>query len=229
MPLCVCGLVCFSFLRSCSRLLRLLLLLNDRRCEGQTDVARRATYSRSGNNKGKKGRSTKYCEIIHHPCLSKQQHEFTMQFLQLIVLIISFLYGPTEATLLNRRSCSNQNDSCGVRKVHVHLDQDTGCETKCVRKRKVIAMLLDGWACGKCPPQECFNTREELQQAVDRVLSDPLSAGPIFADTYGWPMGKWCFTDNIQDMSWLFANADLQYRLVRLGYIQCDRHVVHVF
>ncbi len=38
----------------------------------------------------------------------------------------------------------------------------------------------------------------KLQEAVNHTMCDPLSAKATYADIYGWPMGKWCFTTKCQ-------------------------------
>lgn len=51
----------------------------------------------------------------------------------------------------------------------------------------------------------CFQNRDELTKAVNEYLQDN-STNTTVAQTYGWPIGKWCVS-NVTDLSRLFLNA----------------------
>ena len=56
------------------------------------------------------------------------------------------------------------------------------------------------------PTQTCFNTNQELSDAVDAYIADN-SASSATAVTYGWPIGTWCVS-YITDMFGLFRDKD---------------------
>ena len=56
------------------------------------------------------------------------------------------------------------------------------------------------------PAQTCFNTNQELSDAVDAYIADN-SASSTTAITYGWPIGTWCVS-YITDMFGLFRDKD---------------------
>ena len=53
----------------------------------------------------------------------------------------------------------------------------------------------------------CFETKEDLQSAVDYCASPTTQNDPdcnAVKLTYGWPMGTWCFEDTVTSMYALF-------------------------
>ena len=56
------------------------------------------------------------------------------------------------------------------------------------------------------PTQTCFNTNQELYDAVDAYIADN-SASSATAITYGWPIGTWCVS-YITEMFGLFRDKD---------------------
>jgi surface protein len=54
------------------------------------------------------------------------------------------------------------------------------------------------------PPTKCFETTNELRQAVDNFMLDDDAVTTQLEETYGLPMGTWCVSD-IQDFSELFS------------------------
>jgi surface protein len=97
---------------------------------------------------------------------------------------------------------------CGFLQIRVKRGRGVNCEEKCVFLWKLHA-ISEGWSCGTC--LQCFNTKLELKEAVNHTMCDPVSAKAKYADSYGWPMGKWCFTANVKDMSSLFAKTVANY------------------
>jgi surface protein len=54
------------------------------------------------------------------------------------------------------------------------------------------------------PPPKCFETTEELRQAVDKFMLDSEEAKAQLAASYGQPIGTLCFSQGITDFSSLF-------------------------
>ncbi|CAB9526175.1 Mycoplasma protein of unknown function, DUF285 [Seminavis robusta] len=74
--------------------------------------------------------------------------------------------------------------------------------------RNLLTLVLVISVCGCCfegvSGQECFNTKDELSQAIVAYMADKSATSEV-ASKYGHPIGNWCVS-RITDFSGLFAN-----------------------
>ena len=59
----------------------------------------------------------------------------------------------------------------------------------------------------------CFESRNDLLDAIDLFLSDQEEAWKELALSYGWPMGQWCFSsvDDLRDLFSASRNTDMVF------------------
>jgi hypothetical protein len=131
-------------------------------------------------------------------------------FVLFLLTIMAWFHLVLDTQLLSWPSCFEP--SCGFLQIWLKRGSGVNCEQTCVSLLTVP--MRRGWTCGTC--FQCFHTQEELKFAVNHTLKDAVSAKTAYADRYGWPMGKWCFT--VTDLSRLFEPTPFSYDRVTLSY-----------
>jgi surface protein len=53
-------------------------------------------------------------------------------------------------------------------------------------------------------PKTCFDNRNELGDAVEIFIRNESEAMSILNETYGLPIGTWCFSESLKNMSYVF-------------------------
>jgi surface protein len=57
------------------------------------------------------------------------------------------------------------------------------------------------------PAPKCFDTRNELGDAVEIFMRNETEAVSLLNEKYGHPIGTWCFSEFLKDISTVFADA----------------------